>query len=77
MVLCVFLSMHLLTLSYIFPSRLSVSVADPRFESAMLRMPFALQVLMVLGRLMLCAKYHELCIIPIIFLKDIVSAYFA
>jgi hypothetical protein len=32
----------------------------------MLRMPFALQLLMILGRLTLCAKYHELCIITII-----------
>lgn len=50
----------------IFPSALSVSVADQRSESAMLRMPFALQLLMILGRLTLCAKYHELCIITII-----------
>jgi hypothetical protein len=32
----------------------------------MLRMLFALQLLMILGRLTLCAKYHELCIITII-----------
>lgn len=29
-------------------------------------MPFALQLLMILGRLTLCAKYHELYIITII-----------
>ena len=50
-------------LSQISVSPLSAWVADQRSESAMLKMPFALQPPMVLGHLTPCAKYHELCII--------------